>query len=154
MLDDYKGKTITEICPFKYDRDNQCAHFVSHVLELSVATTCKNISWDNRQNKAIATGASLRANQVYNNSCQDRGLWTSRKDTVTSCLIFITDASNVKDNIMSDFHEKHVGIYLSGTIWQYSNSHKEVQTADVDSWFKRIDAIYKGDNITLYFGIP
>ena len=76
-LNCYTGMNITEICPFKYNTGNQCAHFVSHAVGIAVGATCKNASWENRQNKAIAQGASLRANEVYN-SCL---LYTSPADS-------------------------------------------------------------------------
>jgi hypothetical protein len=151
-LNCYTGMNITEICPFKYNTGNQCAHFVSHAVGIAVGATCKNASWENRQNKAIAQGASLRANEVYN-SCVSRGPWGERNAAIATCLIFVTCDSNVTGNMMLDAPQKHVGVYLNGTIWHYSNTHGRVQTDTVDSWFSKFKGIYSG-NVSLFYAVP
>lgn len=150
-LDNYKGKNITEICPFKYNEGNQCAHFVSHAVGIGIGATCKNASWANKHNKDIANGASIRANEVFNN-CPERGLWEKRDASIVGCLIFVTDASNVKNNSMVDVPQKHVGVYLNGTIYHYSNTHGKVETDTPETWLAKFDKIYKGDNISLFYG--
>jgi hypothetical protein len=151
FLDGYKGKSMAQICPFAYNTGNQCAHFVSHVLEIGHGATCKNITWANKNNKAITKGACLRANEVYNN-CASRGPWADRDAALTSCLIFVTDAAHVKNNLMTDHPQKHVGVYFNGTIWHYSNTRKQVETDTPETWLAKFQKVYAGPNISLFYG--
>jgi len=42
------------------------------------------------------------------------------------CLVFVTSARNVTGNRMTDCPQKHVGVYLDGTVRHYSNSPGKV----------------------------
>jgi hypothetical protein len=151
ILGGHLHKQIDEICPFKYHKDNQCAHFVSHLLGLDRGTTCKTASWANRTNTAIPHGANLRVDEIFS-YCPERGLWTQRGAALNACLVFVTSAANVRGNWMAGVSQKHIGIHLDGTIWHYSNSRRRVETDSVDDWFAKFNRLYLAADITLFFG--
>jgi hypothetical protein len=57
--------------------------------------------------------------------------------------------------MMDDYQQKHVGIYFTGPVYNYSNMHhKVIADASVNAFYKKIDNVYSGDDITLYYGVP
>jgi len=124
-LNKYLGKNISLICPIGYSNphDNHCAHFVSHALGYQFGFTCQNMK------TGAGTAGTIRVQEVFA-ECQSVGTWQSRPQSLMTCLVFITNASNVDlaTQIMDNVPRKHVGIFSSGLIWHYSNSqHKVVQ---------------------------
>jgi hypothetical protein len=147
----YVGKNIGDICENKFNDTNQnhCAHFVSHVLGIKLAVLCGDLNFSTRH-----TGATIRCNELYNN-LPSRGLWTSKPTIPGPLLIFITSASAVKENIMQAVPQKHVGIYFSGPVYNYSNAHAKVaKDLTVQAFFDRINAVYSADDIALFYGVP
>jgi hypothetical protein len=142
-LDALKGKHIREICGNGYvdDNDNHCAHFVSHVMGFTFGATCRMMS------SGTAAGACIRVHELFA-MCPEVGAWDTR--TATSCLAFVTDRSNVdlRRRRMSNVPRKHVGIYLSGTIWHYSNAQTKVVTQVPDEFAHH----YPGAGIALFWG--
>lgn len=119
QLDGYLGKAIGQICPNGYTSaaDNHCAHFVSHVLKYEFGVTCRMMG------SGKVTGANLRVQEVFPR-CPSVGVWALRPTSIKTCLVFITRASNVNltNKVMANVPRKHVGIYLAGSIWHYSNA--------------------------------
>lgn len=131
----YLGKRIDAICPFslgkKHDH-NHCAQFVSHVMGYEFAVTCKNLTAADKQR--AENGASIRVNEIFN-IAPEVGSWAKRSPALTSCLIFVTNSGNVQQRgprlEMKDSEKKHIGIFLNGSVWHYSNtSDKVVQDAE------------------------
>src|SRR5262245_35161991 len=125
LLNTYLGHTIAEICPNHYanDADNHCAHFVSHAMGYGWGVTCLTL----RRGKGF--GANIRVQEIFPR-CLSVGTWASKAPTMMSCLVFITNASNVNiaTKEMTNVPRKHVGIYLSGLIYHYSNAqHRVIQ---------------------------
>jgi len=125
ILSTYLDKTIGEICPNGYanDADNHGAHFVSHAMGYGFGVTCLTLRRGN------GFGANIRVQEIVPR-CPVVGTWDSMPPTMTVCLVFITNASNVNPNtkVMNNVPQKHVGIYLSGLIYHYSNcQHRVVQ---------------------------
>ena len=122
-LDSYLGKHIRDICGNSYinDSDNHCAHFVSHVLGLKFGATCHMLG------KGKVPGANVRVQEVFGR-CAKVGTWESRAATMPMCLVFITNAGNVKlaSRVMINVPRKHMGICTSGFIWHYSNTMRKV----------------------------
>jgi len=133
QLDSYLGKSIGAICQNGYadDHDNHCAHFVSHVLGYTFGVTCQMMG------NGRGTGATLRVQELFP-KCKSVGVWSLRPSSFSTCLVFISRASNVNlaGKVMANVPRKHIGIYLNGFIWHYSNSRHQV-IKETPSQFKR-----------------
>jgi hypothetical protein len=55
---------------------------------------------------------------------------------------------------MGDNPHKHIGIYVAGDVWHYSNSHQEVARWDLDKWKKTLDAHYRGHTTVKFTVLP
>jgi hypothetical protein len=123
QLDGYLGKSIAAICQNDYasPHDNHCAHFVSHVLGYKHGVTCHMMG------SGQGPAAALRVQEIFP-KCKAVGVWSLRPSSLSTCLVFITRASNVNlaGKVMANVPRKHIGIYLGGFIWHYSNSRQQV----------------------------
>jgi len=123
QLDAYVGQTIAGICPNGYTSaaDNHCAHFVSHALGYTFGVTCQMMAGGR------GPAATLRVQEVFPR-CPAVGVWSLRPASLQTCLVFITRASNVNlaAKVMANVPRKHIGIFLNGFIWHYSNSRGQV----------------------------
>jgi hypothetical protein len=148
LLNTYLGKPIRDICPNGYanDADNHCAHFVSHAMGYGFGVTCLTMK------RGKGFGANIRVQEIFPR-CPSVGTWASRPQTMTSCLAFITNASNVNltTKVMTNVPRKHIGIYLSGLIYHYSNSQHRVVRQTPDQFSHHYGA---PDNAMFYGGLP
>lgn len=139
-----EGKTISEFCPngFTGASTNHCAHFVSHVLDFSFGYTC------DQETGVGESGANIRVHQVFAR-CPEVGKW-AQLGSRTTCLVFIIQAGNVnlRQKQMSNVPKKHVGIYVNGTIWHYSNKRDKV-VSQTPAEFRQH---YSGEGFALFFG--
>jgi hypothetical protein len=123
QLSGYLGKSIGQICPNGYANgaDNHCAHFVAHVLGYRYGVTCQVMS------HGKLPGVSIRVQEIFPR-CPLVGAWSLRPAALTTCLVFITRASNVNlaTKVMSNVPRKHIGIFFEGFVWHYSNSQQKV----------------------------
>ena len=71
--------------------------------------------------------ANLRVQELFP-KCLSVGVWSLRPMPLITCLAFITKASNVNlaAKTMANVPRKHVGIYVGGFIYHYSNSQQKV----------------------------
>jgi hypothetical protein len=125
QLQGYLGKSISQICQngFASDHDNHCAHFVSHVLGYRFGLTCQMMG------NGKVPGFNLRVQEIFP-KCPSVGVWSLRPARLTTCLVFITKASsvNLTTKVIANVPRKHIGIYLGGFVWHYSNrDHKVVR---------------------------
>jgi hypothetical protein len=152
LLNTYVGRTIAEICPNHYanDADNHCAHFVSHAMGYGWGVTCLTLRGGPRRGSHF--GANIRVHEIFPH-CPTVGTWTSRPVTMMSCLVFITGASNVNlsTKMMDNAPSKHVGIYLSGLIYHYSNLQHRVIYETPDQFSHCFAA---PDNTMFYGSLP
>lgn len=151
LLDSYLGADITDICPHSYTDAslNHCAHFVSHVLNLSLgAVSCKGMS---ATKAADRIGVCLRVHELFA-ACPTLGLYQdcSAELKAAGVLVFVTNpaAVDLKAKRMSNVPKKHIGIGLGDTIWHYSNTKDQVVTATPDAFRKH----YSGQTNQLYYG--
>jgi hypothetical protein len=123
QLDGFVGESIGEICANGYanPHENHSAHFVSHVLGYNFGVTCQSMGI------AKAPGATLRVQELFP-KCPTVGLWSLRPASLKTCLVFLTKSTNVtlSSRVMANVGRKHVGIYLNGMIWHYSNARHQV----------------------------
>ncbi len=126
-LNSYVNKHISAICYNNYAEDgtNHCAHFVAHVLEIHVETKCHNVG---PTMYPVKPGASLRVNEIFNFWCGAVGPWDHKPTSLAQCLFFISIPSNVTGRPLrtGTNSTKHIGIYIGGTVWHYSNSKRKV----------------------------
>lgn len=151
LLDGYLGKNISAICAHGYDAAdlNHCAHFVCHVMNVSVgSTTCRGMSTKKAADKI---GVCIRVHELFA-ACPEVGMYDNASETqlASGVFVFVTaqSAVNVKTKTMTNVPKKHVGIGLNGTVWHYSNTKDEVVTATPEEFRKH----YKSQVNGLYFG--
>src|SRR4051794_1141081 len=110
QLNGFLGKPIGQICENGYanDADNHCAHFVSHAMAYQFGATCLMMSHGKKP------GGNIRVHELFSR-CASVGAWDARPPALTSCLVFITRASNVNlgTKVMTNVPRKHVGIFVS-----------------------------------------
>ena len=123
QLDALLGQEITRICTIGYTNraDNHCAHFVSHVLGYQFGFTCRGMV------VGQGTPGTIRVQELFAR-CPTVGDWATKPATVIQGLVFITRASNVNlaTKTMTNVPRKHVGIFIGGNIWHYSNTRDQV----------------------------
>ena len=141
----YLGQHINTICPNGHtdDNDNHCAHFVAHVLEYTFGTSCLTMS------KGKGPGATIRVHESFPH-CGTVGQGDSRPEEPDPCLVFITNAGNVnlKTKAMVNHPRKHVGIFVDGTIYHYSNSKEKVVEQTPDEFSTH----YPAPNNAMFYG--
>jgi hypothetical protein len=148
QLSAFLGKSIAEICPngFTSDAHNHSAHFVGHALGYTFGATCHLIGSRN------GPAATLRTQEIFR-ACPKVGVWSLRPSTLAAGLVFITRASNVNlaGKVMANVPRKHVGIFVGGQVWHYSNSqHKVVKQTPA-----RFSLHYAApDNAMFYGALP
>jgi len=122
-LDALLGREITSICTVGYSNrnDNRCAHFVSHVLGYQFGFTCRGMV------EGPGTPATIRVHELFPH-CASVGTWESKPAILNRCLVFITKAPNVNLSAKTivNVPRKHVGIFIGGSIWHYSNTRDQV----------------------------
>ena len=145
QLSGYLGKSIGEICP------NGCtdeaaghgAHFLAHVLGYRFGLTCQMTGTPQ------GPAASLRVQDLFQH-CAKLGVWSLRPAFMTTCLVFITRASNVNlpARVMADVPRQHVGLLLDGFVWHYSSRQQKV-VRQTSAQFARH---YAGPDNALFYG--
>jgi hypothetical protein len=151
LLQSLVGSNITEICDRGYTAEdgsaNHCAHFVSHVIGLSIATTCAfhhNV------------GATIRVNEMYN-ACARKGPWATRPDDLRdAALIFFTQDGNMfHDGSMGTSSRKHVGFWVNSRVYDYSTDNRRVMRETLDGILARLDTAYHSatnGSVRAFFG--
>jgi hypothetical protein len=123
QLGGYVGKDIAQICPNGYtgEADNHCAHFVAHALGYQFGLTCQALG------SPRGPAASVRVQDLFRH-CTRVGVWSLRPSPLTSCLVFMTRASNVNlaAKAMAGAPRQRVGLFVDGFVWHYSNSQRKV----------------------------
>jgi len=147
---------IKDMCPFSIAQDdaqNHCAHYVSHIMGYEFGATCKNSTLADK--KQIPRGATLRVNDIFNNSPRT-GPLASNPANLHECLIFVTLPFNVRAIgggrfEMGEHPQKHVGILAHNFVWNYSNTGEKV-VHDLPSVFQQKFRGAYSQNAVFYFG--
>jgi hypothetical protein len=125
VLENAVGKNISVFCGngFHDNAQNHCAHFVGHILGISVGTTCEDIVGGSEQ------AASIRVHELFAN-CRQMARWQDLPSPLLWGLVFITNAANVNlaTKTMQNVPKKHVGIFYGAgrDIYQYKNAVQHV----------------------------
>lgn len=140
----FEGKNIKEICDadFVDNQLNHCAHFVSHVLNLTFGQTCFGMTGKGK------TKGNIRVDEIFLR-CPLVGRWGDARTPVQG-LLFVTDSRNVDlaKKIIDKVPRKHIGIYIGGDVWHYSNTKDMVVKQPVTQFSKH----YPGPKIALFYG--
>ena len=148
QLNGYLGKSIADICPNAYTDEtaSQGAHFLAHALGYNFGFTCRMMG------TARGPAASLRVQDFFQR-CPKLGVWSLRPASMTTCLVFITCASNVNlaARVMASVPRQHVGLLLNGFVWHYSNPERQV-VRQTPAQFARHYA--SPDNALFYGSLP
>lgn len=128
LLDSYVGQHISAICLNGYadNGDNHCAHFVNHVLNLSFGVTCRGLVAKTAQR---APGANVRVHETFDRCANVRELLEC--PTSIEALIFVSARQNFVHQrngtvTLNNVPKKHIGLFLDGVVWHYSNSRRQV----------------------------
>src|SRR5262249_34131268 len=122
---------------------NHCAHFVSHVLGLKFGATCYMLG------AGKVPGANVRVQEVFGR-CAKVGAWSPESTKMDMCLVFITNAGNVKlaQRVLNNVPRKHMGIYTTSFIWHYSNTLRQVVKQSPEEFSKH----YPAPDNAMFFG--
>ncbi|PQO39321.1 hypothetical protein C5Y96_05560 [Blastopirellula marina] len=148
-LNSFLGKSMAEICPSGYadTSNNHCAHFVGHALDITVGLTCHGMT-SGKKRKGEA--ASLRVQEIFA-ACPSVAEYD---DTMVGKrgLMFVSAPSNFVTTggktTIRNVPKKHIGIFLNGTVWHYSNSRNKVVTQTPAQFIKH----YSGQTNALWLG--
>ena len=156
-LDQYFGKGPDFFCDTGLTTANQnhCAHFVCHALNLRVGRPlCGDLKYATR-----GRGVTMRVNDVFNYCTVKGSFGNDRKipPPMAGFAAFFVVAT-LTDNItaagdqitMHDNPHKHVGIYLKGEVWNFSNSHHQVVRDKLHAFFSRMHHAYGTHTTFLY----
>src|ERR1044072_5116765 len=146
ILDTYVGMSISQICPYGYDRsaDSHCAHFVSHALQVSFGLTCASL----RGMRGSSSGANLRVREVFAQCPNTSEILAC--PTNGEGLIFVSKRTNFRGTPtqIARVRRKHVGIVLDGRVWHYSNRRRRVVVQTVGEFLFH----YPRQNNALWYG--
>jgi len=161
-LTTYLNKHINKICPFaaaSTDMQNQCAHFVAHVMNYEFpGMTCKQYTIADI--RSPNRGVTIRVNDLFNNLSSKSSL-DKKPVNLQSFLLFVTLSSNMtgqSDNLkMGDHPSKHVGILINGKVWHYSNSHHRVLSDEIEVFQAKFESSYASKcsdtaRVNFYYG--
>lgn len=143
----YLGKHISEICKNDYhnDADNHCAHFVSHALGFRYGFKCRDMTGKGH----ASTSANIRVHEIFAR-CRSVGEWSTKPADMRLCLAFVTSAANVNlsEKRMRNHPKKHIGVFLNGKIFHYSNSRNRVVEQSPLLYAKH----YAGNDVQVFYG--
>ncbi len=141
-LHEHLGKSILQICPHLYSPQNNCAHWVSHVLGYNRigCPTCKTMS--KTPNKADV-GVLIRVNEIFNAARQKQSFTSTLPSGFHQGLIYVTTKGNMKSTgEMDEGPRKHIGIWYADKVWHYSNRggsrHQPIPATVPENVYRRI----------------
>lgn len=147
-LDSALGKSIDKICPNNFHdlSANHCAHFVSHMVGLEFSFNCKDFKGGSKQ------PGNIRVHEIFA-KCPKVGKFEDAP-TGRPVLAFVTRESNVDlaNKTMGNIPQKHIGIFIDGHIYHYSNTPDQVVRWTPKKFLDTFEAIYAGKQ-GLFFGI-
>src|SRR3954463_6586719 len=150
-LESLLGKNIGALCGNRFhdSNANHSAHFVAHVLGLDFGFTCRDDSFEGKQQ-----GANLRVHEIFS-QCAQVGWWEDA-DEQEDLLVFVIrrDAVDLARRKMQNIPRKHVGIYSKGLIYHYNNSRDRVVKQTPADFLKRFQALYAGEQALFYGTFP
>lgn len=149
-------KSIKTFCPKYCDKsDNHCAHYISHVLQLRLpgALLCSAvIDHSKYSSKERSDGYNIRVNEVFN-ACTNRAKWDNDKKE-EMCIVVATVAAAIEawePPSLTTHPRKHIGIYYSNLVYNYSNRHQSPKKPTIGDFKKHYG---RHDTILLRADLP
>lgn len=119
--------------------------------------TCKNQTPADKllPGKSVA----IRVDDIFN-IVPEYGRWTDKTLYLTSCLIFATNSGNMNPGghrlKMKNAPSKHIGIFIDGVVWHYSNTRdgvvKESVTIFINKFKHTPFYIKAGQTVDFFYG--
>lgn len=148
QLEGLIGKSITQICDnnFHNHAANHCAHFVSHVTQLTFDFNCKSFQGGSNP------GANIRVHEIFA-QCPKVGT-IDAAPTNSDFLIFVTDVAHVDiaNKRMTNVPRKHIGIVVDNMVYHYSNTGDKVVKWTIAKFHETFQRVY-GGNQGLFYGL-
>lgn len=149
-LENALGKSIDKICPNQFHSlsANHCAHFVSHMTGLEFSFHCREFKGGNKQ------GGNIRVHEIFAR-CPKVGRFEDRPSD-RPVLVFVTrkDIVHLDDRRMGNIPQKHIGIFMDGFVYHYSNSDNHAVKWTKDRFIDVFQQVYSGDQGLFYGIIP
>lgn len=149
-LENAIGKSIDRICPNKFHNlsANHCAHFVSHMTGLEFSFQCREFKGGNGQ------PGNVRVHEIFA-QCPKVGKFVD-KPSDRPVLAFVTrkDMVDLHAKRMRNIPQKHIGVFLDGSVYHYSNSNNEVVKWSPSKFLDVFQQTYSGDQGLFYGIIP
>lgn len=157
-LDRTVNSRIDNICQSALGKDfnqNQCAHYVSHVMgyDLSKNASCKYLTYADSQNDAVE-GATIRVDAIFNELKARTRSALSRRSCPSPGLIFVTQERNIKpDKSMGNMPAKHIGVLIWPWVYHYSNTSNKVKKENISHFMNTFERAYSGNGpVGFYYG--
>ena len=149
-LENAIGKSIDKICPNKFHNPsaNHCAHFVSHMTGLEFSFQCREFKGGNSQ------PGNIRVHEIFA-QCPKVGKFVD-KPSDRPVLVFVMrkDMVDLDAKRMRNIPHKHIGVFLEGSVYHYSNSNNEVVKWSPSKFLDVFQQIYSGEQGLFYGIIP
>ncbi|NND63073.1 MAG: hypothetical protein HKN48_07735, partial [Flavobacteriaceae bacterium] len=149
-LEESIGKSIDIICDnnFHNPGSNHCAHFVSHISDLTFDFNCKSFQGGSN------AGANIRVHEIFA-QCPKVGKISSAPAN-KPYLIFVTKKTNVNldEKRMRNVPQKHIGVVVDDRVYHYSNSADKVVKWTIPKFEETFQRVYSGDQGLFYGLIP
>lgn len=138
------GRHISSFCESDLafnDDKNQCAHYVAHLMGYRMGQGCGH------PGGALEEG-SIRVNEIFN-EMRETGYWFRRPVSLDFCLAILTVRKAVGSRngelYMTAVRQKHIGFFLGGRIYNYSNPKDKVHVETPEEFFegRRADSYEK-----------
>jgi hypothetical protein len=134
---------------------NHCAHFVCHAIGLKAGRPlCGDMQYKSRN-----TGVTIRVNDVFN-YCTTEGFLDAGDSVpaimagISAFFVVATISGNLEDAggaiIMHDNPRKHIGIYINGKVWNFSNRRHYVVCDTLDEFTTKMRKAYGSTTRFLY----
>lgn len=144
------GKSIDMICPNNFHDPNQnhCAHFVSHMANLTFSFNCVEFKGGDKQ------PGNVRVNEIFE-KCPKVGRFDDANHSEVQ-LVFVTRKNNVDlaRKKMGNIPQKHIGIFCDGMVYHYSNTLDKVVKWTPSKFLDNFQAVYSGDQGLFFGAIP
>jgi len=155
-LDNIVGKRIDHFCKSSLADDhakNQCAHFVSHMLDydLSKPASCKYRTLADKKAEDV-TGATMRVDVIFNHISKLKRHQISDYQCYPAGLIFATQQKNIKANgEMGTMPRKHIGILVDFSVYHYGNLDDKVKKHDLNYFMQLYSKKYGGAGPVVFY---
>ncbi len=144
------GKPIQEICDnnFHDANSNHCAHFVSHMTDLTFDFNCKSFHGGNNP------GANIRVHEIFAQCPKVGTIQEAPSDRPFLLFVIQKSSVNIAQKRMENIPQKHIGVVVDDLVYHYSNSQDKVVKWTIPKFEETFQRVYDGDQGLFYGLIP